>query len=144
MSRWEVCPPPPPPRGPGMEPLSGGFSAARRGTIKCNLTAAPQAGKERFFYIFQINIFSFDKFYFDFQYCSIISQIIKKYVFNSIYYLQYFLVFFQHVIHHLESVILNFVNLTINSESATPQTLISSIPVCTGTCVVLATSTRRP
>ena len=34
--------------------LSGGFSAARRGTIKCNFTAAPQAGKERFLRLFQI------------------------------------------------------------------------------------------
>ena len=32
----------------------GGFSAARRGTIKCNCTVAPQAGKERLFCLFQI------------------------------------------------------------------------------------------
>ena len=46
-----------PPQGPGAEPLSGSFSAARRGTIKCNFTAAPQAGKEPFFCLFQIKIF---------------------------------------------------------------------------------------
>ena len=34
---------PPPHQGPGAEPLSGGCSAARRGTIKCSFTAAPQA-----------------------------------------------------------------------------------------------------
>ena len=43
--------------GPVVEPLSEGFSAARRGTIKCNFTAAPRAGKERFLCLFQINIF---------------------------------------------------------------------------------------
>ena len=32
---------PSPPPSAGAEPLSGGFSAARRGTIKCNFTAAP-------------------------------------------------------------------------------------------------------
>ena len=40
--------------GPGAEPLSGDFSAARRGTIKCNFTATPQAGKDRFLCLFQI------------------------------------------------------------------------------------------
>ena len=30
----------------------GAFSAARRGTIKCNFTAAPKAGKERFSCLF--------------------------------------------------------------------------------------------
>ena len=46
-----------PTRGPGAEPLSGGsggFSAVRHGTMKCNFTAAPQAGKERFLWISQI------------------------------------------------------------------------------------------
>ena len=43
-------------RGPGVEPLSGSFSAARRGTIKFNFTAAPQAGKQRFLYLFQIKM----------------------------------------------------------------------------------------
>ena len=33
---------------------TGGFSAACRGTIKCNFTAALQVGKERFFGLFQI------------------------------------------------------------------------------------------
>ena len=42
-------PPPPPPLGPGVKPLSWRFSAARRYTIKCNITAAPQAKKEHFF-----------------------------------------------------------------------------------------------
>ena len=57
--RWEIWRrvPTPPPSGPGLEPLSGGFSAARRGTIKCNFTAAPQAEKERFFCLFQIIIY---------------------------------------------------------------------------------------
>ena len=32
-----------PPRSPKLEPLSGGFSAARRSKIKCNFNAAPQA-----------------------------------------------------------------------------------------------------
>ena len=32
-----------------------GFSAARRVTMKCNFTAAPQAGKEGFLCLFQIN-----------------------------------------------------------------------------------------
>ena len=41
-----------PPGGPGAEPLSGGFSAARRGIIKCNFTAAPRAGKGRFLCLF--------------------------------------------------------------------------------------------
>ena len=50
-----------PPRGPAAEPFSGGFSAARCRSIKCNFTAAPQAGKERFLYLFQINPFSFKK-----------------------------------------------------------------------------------
>ena len=45
-----------PPRDPGAEPFSGGFSAARRGTIKCNFTAAPQAGKERFLCLFLMKI----------------------------------------------------------------------------------------
>ena len=40
--------------GGGGEPLSGGFSAACRGTIKCNFTAIPQAGKKRFPCLFQI------------------------------------------------------------------------------------------
>ena len=31
------------PWGSGAEPLSGGFSAACRGTKKCKFTAAPQA-----------------------------------------------------------------------------------------------------
>ena len=39
-------------RGPGEEPFSGGFSAARRGSIKYNFTAAPRAGKERFLCLF--------------------------------------------------------------------------------------------
>ena len=57
--RWEVCPP----SGPGAKPLSGVFSAVRRGTIKCNFTATPQAGKERFSCLFQIkNIFSISPF----------------------------------------------------------------------------------
>ena len=43
-----------PSRGSGAEPLSGGFSAARRGTIKCNFTVPLQAGKKRFLYLFQI------------------------------------------------------------------------------------------
>ena len=43
-----------PRRGPGAEPLSRGFSAARRGTIKSNFTDAPQAGEERFLCLFQI------------------------------------------------------------------------------------------
>ena len=43
-----------PSRGPGAGPLSGGFSAARRDTIKCNFTAGLQAGKERFLCLFQI------------------------------------------------------------------------------------------
>ena len=47
-------PPPPPLPGSGVEPLSGGLSAARPGTIKCNFTAAPQGGKEHFFCLFQI------------------------------------------------------------------------------------------
>ena len=46
-----------PSRGPGAEPHPGGFSATRRGTIKCNFTAVPQAGKERFFCLFKINDF---------------------------------------------------------------------------------------
>ena len=46
-----------PPSGPGAEHFSGGSSATRRGTIKCNFTAAPQAGKERFLCLFQINKF---------------------------------------------------------------------------------------
>ena len=46
---------PPPPSGSGVAPLSGGFSAARRGTTKCNFTATPQAGKERFSCLFQMN-----------------------------------------------------------------------------------------
>ena len=37
-------PSPPPGGGAEAKPLSGGFSPARRGTIKCNFTAAPQAG----------------------------------------------------------------------------------------------------
>ena len=41
---------------PKAESVSEGFSAARRGTIKCNFTAAPQAGKERFFCPFQIKL----------------------------------------------------------------------------------------
>ena len=45
----------PPPR-PGAEPLSRGFSVAHRGTIKCNFTAAPQAGKERFLCLFQMKV----------------------------------------------------------------------------------------
>ena len=42
------------PGGPGAVPLSGGSSASRRGTIKRNFTAAPQAGKEHFVCLFQI------------------------------------------------------------------------------------------
>ena len=53
-----------PPRGLGAEPLSVGFSAARRGIIKCNFTAALQAGKERFFCLFQINQFYIFHIYF--------------------------------------------------------------------------------
>ena len=41
----------------GAKPLSGSFSVACRGTIKCNFTAVPQAGKERFLYLFQIKLF---------------------------------------------------------------------------------------
>ena len=52
--RWRA---PPLPQGPGVKALSGGFSAARRGIIKCNFTAAPQAGKERFLCPFQIRVF---------------------------------------------------------------------------------------
>ena len=48
-----------PPPGPGAEPLLSGFSAARHGTIKCNFTAAPQAGKERFLCLFQIKSFKY-------------------------------------------------------------------------------------
>ena len=40
--------PPPTPLGPVKELFSGGFSAAYRGTIKCNFTAASQAGKGAF------------------------------------------------------------------------------------------------
>ena len=36
--------------------LSGGFSAAHRGTINCNFTAAPQTGEEHFLCLFQIKI----------------------------------------------------------------------------------------
>ena len=43
-----------PPQGPGVEPLSGGFSAARCGTIKCNFFAAPPARNERFLCLFQM------------------------------------------------------------------------------------------
>ena len=39
-----------------MKAVSGSFSVARRGTKKCNFTAAPQAGKERFLYLFQIKL----------------------------------------------------------------------------------------
>ena len=46
-----------PPQGPGTEPLSGGFSAARRRTTKCNFTANPQAGKKRFLCLFQTKDF---------------------------------------------------------------------------------------
>ena len=38
----------------------GGFSTARRGTIKCKFTAAPQVGKKRFLCLFQIIFFSFN------------------------------------------------------------------------------------
>ena len=44
---------------PGVQersPFRGGF-AARHGAIKCNFTAAPQAEKERFLYLFQIKHF---------------------------------------------------------------------------------------
>ena len=44
-----------PPRGPGAEPLSG-ISVTCRGKIKCNFTAAPQAGKERFLFLLLIKI----------------------------------------------------------------------------------------
>ena len=49
----------PPPSRPEAraDPLSGGFFAARRGTIKCNFIAAPQAGKERFLCLFPIKSF---------------------------------------------------------------------------------------
>ena len=40
-SGGEPPPLPPTPEGLGAKPLLGGFSAARRGTIKCNFTAAP-------------------------------------------------------------------------------------------------------
>ena len=52
------------PHGPGTEPLSGDSSAAHRGTIRCNFTTAPQAGKERFFCLFQIIFFPFYHLYF--------------------------------------------------------------------------------
>ena len=42
---------------PRPSPFLEGFSGARRGTIKCNFTAASQAGKERFFCVSQIKIF---------------------------------------------------------------------------------------
>ena len=35
--------------------LLGGFPAACHGTIKCNFTAAPQAGKDGFLCLFKIN-----------------------------------------------------------------------------------------
>ena len=53
-SGWRASPPPPIPRGSGVESLSGGFSVPHRGTAKCNFTATPQTGKECFFCLFQI------------------------------------------------------------------------------------------
>ena len=50
----------PPLWSPEAEPLPGGFSAARHDTIKCNFTAAPRAGKERFLCLFQIKYFFID------------------------------------------------------------------------------------
>ena len=41
----------------GIRVLLGGFSAARHGTIKCNFTATPQAGKEHFLCLLQGNAF---------------------------------------------------------------------------------------
>ena len=41
-----------PPRGPGGRAPLEDFSVACRGTIKCNFTAPPQAGKQRFLCLF--------------------------------------------------------------------------------------------